>query len=43
MEMWFRATVCFRKNGGKWLVTHEHASVPFYPDDTMKAATDLKP
>jgi uncharacterized protein (TIGR02246 family) len=43
MEMWFRATVGFRKSGGKWLVTHEHASVPFYPDDTMKAATDLKP
>ena len=43
MEMWFRATVGFRKEGGKWLVTHEHASVPFYPDDSMKAATDLKP
>jgi uncharacterized protein (TIGR02246 family) len=43
MEMWFRATVCFRKEGGKWLVTHEHASVPFYPNDSMKAATDLKP
>ena len=43
MDMWFRATVCFRKEAGKWLVTHEHASVPFYPDDSMKAATDLKP
>jgi len=43
MEMWFRATVGFRKVGGKWLVTHEHASVPFYPDETMKAATDLQP
>ena len=42
MEMWFRATVCFRKAGGKWQVTHEHASVPFYPDEN-KAATDLKP
>ena len=43
MDMWFRATVCFRKNNGRWLVTHEHASVPFYPDASMKAATDLKP
>ena len=43
MDMWFRATVCFQKRGGKWLVTHEHASVPFYADKTMRAATDLKP
>ncbi len=27
--MWVRVTVCYRKIGGKWLVTHEHASVPF--------------
>ena len=42
MDMWFRATACFRKIGGKWRVTHEHASVPFYPESN-KAATDLKP
>lgn len=42
MEMWFRSTVGFRKAGGKWLVTHEHASVPFDPE-SEKAATDLKP
>lgn len=23
-----RATVCFRRIGGRWLVVHEHASVP---------------
>ncbi|MGO4813113.1 nuclear transport factor 2 family protein [Cupriavidus sp. 2MCAB6] len=27
-EAWVRATVCFRKIGGQWLVVHEHASVP---------------
>ena len=27
--MWWRATVCYRKLDGRWLVTHEHASVPF--------------
>jgi ketosteroid isomerase-like protein len=42
MDMWFRATFGFRKTGGRWLVTHEHASVPFYPE-SEKAATDLKP
>ena len=42
MEMWFRLSLAFRKVGGKWLVTHEHTSVPFEPQ-SMKAATDLKP
>jgi uncharacterized protein (TIGR02246 family) len=42
MEMWFRVSLAFRKVGGKWLVTHEHTSVPFEPT-SMKAATDLKP
>ena len=29
LDMWWRATVCYRKIDGKWMVTHEHASVPF--------------
>lgn len=29
IDMWVRDTVCLRKAQGKWLVTHEHASVPF--------------
>lgn len=39
---WVRITLCFRKIDGKWLVTHEHASVPF---DTAsgRASLDLKP
>jgi ketosteroid isomerase-like protein len=31
INMWARATVCFRKFDGAWLVTHEHTSVPFDP------------
>lgn len=27
--MWVRATICLRKIDGKWLITHEHDSVPF--------------
>jgi PhnB protein len=42
-DVWVRATVCFRKIDGKWLVVHEHASVPFYMDGSYKAAVDLKP
>jgi len=26
---WVRATYCFRKIDGKWLIAHDHASVPF--------------
>ena len=42
-EIWIRATVCYRKQGGKWFVAHEHLSVPFYMDGSFKAAIDLKP
>jgi ketosteroid isomerase-like protein len=27
-DVWIRVTVGFRKTGGKWLVRHEHVSVP---------------
>ena len=42
LEMWLRLSLAFRKVDGKWLVTHEHSSVPFDPQ-SMKAAVDLKP
>ncbi|WP_211221635.1 nuclear transport factor 2 family protein [Desulfocurvibacter africanus] len=29
-DAWVRATACLRKTDGKWLITHEHVSVPFY-------------
>jgi uncharacterized protein (TIGR02246 family) len=39
---WLRATVGFEKVDGKWLVTHEHISVPFEMKTGM-AALDLEP
>lgn len=42
-DVWVRATVCFRKIGGRWLVAHEHSSVPFYMDGSYRAAVDLAP
>lgn len=27
-DLWFRETVCLRKAGGAWKITHEHNSVP---------------
>ena len=42
INMWVRATVCLRKIDGKWMVTHEHQSVPF-DVETGKASLDIKP
>ena len=43
VDLWFRETLGFRKIDGKWTITHEHSSVPFYMDGSFKAAIDLKP
>jgi uncharacterized protein (TIGR02246 family) len=42
-DVWVRATACFRKTDDKWLIEHEHVSVPFYMDGSDKAALDLNP
>ncbi|HEV7588388.1 MAG TPA: SgcJ/EcaC family oxidoreductase [Longimicrobium sp.] len=42
IEMWWRATSCFRRIGGRWRVTHEHSSVPF-DMESLKASLDLEP
>lgn len=43
VDLWVRATVVYRKQGGRWTVVHEHVSVPFYMDGSDQAALDLKP
>ena len=42
-SMWTRITVGLRRRDGRWLITHEHQSVPFYMDGSFLAATDLEP
>ena len=42
MDMWVRATVCYQKVDGIWLITHEHHSVPV-SIETNQALFDLKP
>ena len=42
VEMWVRATVCLQKVEDKWVIVHEHQSVPFNVE-TGKASLDLKP
>jgi len=42
MDMWARGTVCYRKLNGKWVITHDHHSVPINME-TNQALFDLKP
>ena len=39
IDMWVRSTICYRKQGGKWHVVHEHNSVPFDPSTGMASLT----
>ena len=41
--LWFRVTLGLRRIDGRWLVTHEHESVPFEMDGSNRASTDLTP
>jgi ketosteroid isomerase-like protein len=40
--MWVRATFCFRRADGDWLVVHDHVSVPLVVE-TGEGAIDLEP
>ncbi|MFM9368541.1 NAD(P)H-dependent oxidoreductase [Streptomyces sp. Da 82-17] len=40
--MWVRATLCFRRTDGEWLITHDHVSVPLDIRDG-KGVVDLEP
>ncbi|MET9066292.1 YybH family protein [Streptosporangium sandarakinum] len=40
--MWVRATFCFRKIDGRWLIAHDQVSVPF-DMASGRGVTDLEP
>lgn len=42
-DIWFRSTLCLRKNENGWKIVHDHTSVPLYMDGSDRAALDLKP
>ncbi|MFG2042926.1 YybH family protein [Dactylosporangium sp. NPDC048998] len=42
-SLWFRVTLGLRRIDGRWLVTHEHESVPFEMDGSFRASTGLTP
>lgn len=43
IAMWFRKTLVFTKVDGRWLISHEHESVPISADGSGAAATHLVP
>jgi ketosteroid isomerase-like protein len=43
VDLWFRLTLGLRRAAGGWTIVHEHESVPFYMDGSLRAAVDLKP
>ena len=42
VDMWFRKTLGFQRRGDRWLITHDHGSVPFSPE-SGQASLGLKP
>jgi len=42
LDMYWRETLCWRKNHGEWKIMHSHSSVPFDPTTGM-ASTGLEP
>lgn len=40
---WMRSTLAFERQADGWRIVHEHVSVPFYMDGTLRPAFDLQP
>ena len=43
VSFWMRETLCLERRQGEWRIVHEHTSVPFYMDGSLRPAFDLKP
>jgi ketosteroid isomerase-like protein len=43
VDLWFRATACFKRANGEWRIAHMHNSVPFAMDGSARALLDLEP
>ena len=42
-DLWYRTTMCLQNMDGRWRITCDHSSVPFYMDGSYRAAVDLQP
>lgn len=43
VDLWFRQTFGLKRSRRGWKIIHEHGSVPYYMDGSLRAAVDLKP
>lgn len=43
ISFWMRETLCLERKQDRWRIVHEHTSVPFYMDASLRPAFDLKP
>ena len=43
VSFWMRETLCLERREGEWRIVHEHTSVPFYMDGSLRPAFDLQP
>jgi ketosteroid isomerase-like protein len=43
VSFWMRSTLCLERQGSGWRIVHEHVSVPFYMDGSLRPAFDLLP
>jgi ketosteroid isomerase-like protein len=43
VSFWMRSTVCLERQSGQWHIVHDHVSVPFYMDGSLRPAFDLQP
>lgn len=43
VSFWMRETLCLERRDGAWKIVHEHTSVPFYMDGSLRPAFDLLP
>ena len=43
VSFWMRSTICLHREPDSWKIVHEHTSVPFYMDGSLRPAFDLKP
>jgi ketosteroid isomerase-like protein len=43
VSFWMRETLCLSRQADSWRIIHEHTSVPFYMDGSLRPAFDLNP
>ncbi|MGC1872064.1 MAG: nuclear transport factor 2 family protein [Acidobacteriaceae bacterium] len=43
ISFWMRETLCLERHDEEWRIVHEHTSVPFYMDGSLRPAFDLQP